>query len=156
MCVSLHLVGGDRTIFAPYLLVPFLLAMNVLLLELGLVARCAGEGVVQLALAMPLGLLALATTGQPWLDDLGFCRQFIATLGGSPLWVTLLAVTVYCAAAGCTVAWLVAVGLKSYEALHGSLDGLDQLVWGLGFFLVALLISLGKTGLPQRWLKRLG
>lgn len=326
VCVSLHLVGGNRTIFAPYFLVPFLLALNVLLLELGLVARRAGEELVQLVLAMPLGLLALATTGRPWLDDLGFCRQFMATLGGSPLWVTLIAVAVFYAiaairrtagafvwltlavaalavigrrtfgmdtltapwgvpllaagglqfvraawtlrasrfllaailidagllielqatpftaygsaaplhlllaavlliglvfkndfarllqyagalallvlsvlvlvrnpeslgdpppwaiysyplacvvlavplgwlahnrmfhwvAAGCAASWLTAVGVQLYQALHGRLIGLDQLVWGLAFFLVAMLISLWKAGLPQRWLKRFG
>jgi hypothetical protein len=324
LCVSLHLVGGDRTIFAPYFLVPFLLALDVLLLELGIVARRAGEVLVQFALALPLGLLALAATGRPWLNDLAFCRQLMTTLGGSPLWLTLAAVTVfyavaalrrtpaafgwmtfavaafsvigrqtcgidtfappwgvpllaagalqlakaswtprgprfllaallidaglaielhstpftayggaapihlllavvlliglafkddfgqllqnvgalglfalsvlvlvrnpqalgdpppwaiyayplvcvavaaplgrlarnrafYYAAEGCAGAWLLTVGVRSYQALRARLSGLDQIVWGLAFFLVAMLISLWKAGLPQRWLRR--
>lgn len=60
----------------------------------------------------------------------------------------------YYATGGCSAAWLVAMGVQAYQALRGRLAGLDQLAWGLAFFLVAMLISLWKAGLPQRWLKR--
>jgi hypothetical protein len=39
LCVSFHFVGKSNTIFGPYFLVPFLLAMEVLLVEAALVSR---------------------------------------------------------------------------------------------------------------------
>jgi hypothetical protein len=89
----MHLLGGtdrDHLIFGLYFLVPFGLAVAVLLLEAGLASR--RRGAVALALALPAGLAVLASVGhRP--DDIyqGFLHTFMARLGGSPLWVTLLA-----------------------------------------------------------------
>jgi hypothetical protein len=93
LCWSLHQldsVDRDRLIFGPYFLVPFGLAVAVLLLELGLVSR--RRGVLRAALAAPAGLVALALVGHH--DDpiyQGFLGSFAARLGGDPLAVTLLA-----------------------------------------------------------------
>ena len=93
LCWSMHLLSGndrDHLIFGPYFLVPFGLAVAMLLLEAGLVGR--RRGVALLALALPAALAVLASVGhQP--DDIyqGFLQTFTARLGGSPLWATLLA-----------------------------------------------------------------
>ena len=39
LCVSFHPSRGPATMFEPYFLVPFLLAVNILLLEIGVVSR---------------------------------------------------------------------------------------------------------------------
>jgi hypothetical protein len=94
LCVSLHFVNGLSTIFAPYFLVPFLLALDILLLESGLVLR--SRTVVQVAMAAPAALLGLAVTGPAAAaDDLGFLALFGKTLGGTPLFVTLLALLAF-------------------------------------------------------------
>jgi hypothetical protein len=79
----------ERLIFGPYFLVPLLLAVAVLVLELGLVAR-SGR-VLRVALALPTGLVALAMTGER-PDDLyeGFLTLLTGRLGGTPLYLTLL------------------------------------------------------------------
>src|SRR5204862_2919733 len=94
LCWSMHLLDGrdlDRLIFGPYFLVPFGLALAVLLLEAGLVS--GSRGVLGAALAAPLGLVALALAGHR-SDSVyrGFFEIFTARLGGDPLYVTLLAV----------------------------------------------------------------
>jgi hypothetical protein len=97
LCWSMHLLSGndrDHLIFGPYFLVPFGLAVAVLLLEAGLVGR--RRGVVLLALALPTVLAVLAAVGhRP--DDVyqGFLHSFEAHLGGTPLWVTLLAAAAF-------------------------------------------------------------
>jgi hypothetical protein len=83
-------IEPEPTIFGPYFLVPLLLAVAVLLLELGLVER--SRAALRLALALPLGLVVLAMLGDR-ADDLyqGFLSLFVARLGGTPLYLTLLA-----------------------------------------------------------------
>ena len=41
-----------------------------------------------------------------------------------------------------------------YQKLRELIEGLDQIVLGVLFLVVALLISLGKAGLFRRWLGR--
>jgi hypothetical protein len=94
LCVSLHFVGGTASIFGFYFWVPFLLAANVLLLEMGLTSHSAPT--TRWALVAPLGLAALAITGPPsQAADHGFLRLFVGTLGGSPLWLTVIVVTAF-------------------------------------------------------------
>jgi len=94
LCVSFHAVGGMATIFGLYFLVPLLLAANLLLLEIGIVARSIW--VLRTALVAPAGLLALAAAGPAaGGNDFGFRETFSAALGGSPLFMTLLAVNVF-------------------------------------------------------------
>jgi hypothetical protein len=97
--VSFLFVRGTTTIFAPYFFVPLLLALDVLLLEMGIVAW--RRGMIWAALAAPAGILLLAVTpGAATADDLGFLSRFSTTLGGSPLFLTLAAAAaIYLAAA---------------------------------------------------------
>lgn len=61
----------------------------------------------------------------------------------------------YYLAAACTAAgWLGIAGWRAYQAWRGMLRGLDLIALGILSFLVAMAISLMKTGLPQRWLAR--
>jgi hypothetical protein len=64
LCWSMDLLNGgdrDRVIFGPYFLVPFGLALAVLLLEMGLVSR--RRGVLAFALAAPAWLVGLSLVG---------------------------------------------------------------------------------------------
>ncbi|SIO66367.1 hypothetical protein SAMN05444166_8056 [Singulisphaera sp. GP187] len=95
LCVSFHFV--DRTIheatnsiFAPYFLIPFLFALNLLVLEAGIVAR--NRVVLRTALLVPLGLLGLAVLGhRPDPVYQRFLEIFMNGLGGSPLFLTTIA-----------------------------------------------------------------
>jgi hypothetical protein len=62
-----------------------------------------------------------------------------------PLYAAATAVTLGC--------WLVTSSVHAYHWLRPQIAGLDKLVWGLAFFLCAALISLIKSGRPQRWLE---
>lgn len=98
LCMSLDPVKGADDIFGPYFLVPFLLAVNLLVLEVGIVSHLTR--VVRWAMIAPIGLLALAVTGPPQeAADLGFLQRFHETLGASPLYLTLLAAIVFYAVA---------------------------------------------------------
>jgi hypothetical protein len=217
LCWSLHLLGGasmSQLIFGPYFLVPFGLALAVLLLELGLVAD---NRVTQwVALAVPAGLVALAAVGHR--DDAiyrEFLGLFAARLGGTPLFITLVVAAgfyLYAAARGVRFAldgltvvtaafavvgphtltfadltafrpgpivaaallqvglavwrrdlWRLAVGAapaagwlgfvvwRGYRGLREEVAGLDYLVAGLLLLPVAVLVSLGKAGVLDRW-----
>jgi hypothetical protein len=90
----------ERLIFGPYFLVPLGLAVAVVALELGLVAR--SRGVLRVALLLPAGLVLLAMTGER-PDDLyeGFLKLLGDRLGGTPLYLTLLAAAGFYAYAWC-------------------------------------------------------
>jgi len=60
----------------------------------------------------------------------------------------------YIAGGGTGAGWLGVAGWRAYQAARGTLRGLDLIALGILFFLVAMAISLAKTGLPQRWLAR--
>jgi hypothetical protein len=94
LCLSFHFVGAANNLFGFYFLVPFLLAVNWLLLELGISGQSRWTQAI--ALAMPLVLLMLAVS-PPYGDVLyvQFLTTFMATLGGSPLFFTLVAVIVF-------------------------------------------------------------
>jgi len=114
LCLSFQPMKGSATIFGPYFLVPFLLAVNVLLMEIGLVSRL--KGVMRAALIAPVGLLILAAGGPgPNETSAEFFQTFRQALGASPLFVTLLAVAVFY-----LVAWLRRIP-NAATALTGSL-----------------------------------
>lgn len=86
--------NADRLIFGPYFLVPFGLAIAVLLLEAGITSR--RRGVLWAGLGLPIGLLVLAGVGHrsdPVYQD--FLQMFMSRLGGSPLYLTLLALVAF-------------------------------------------------------------
>ncbi len=60
----------------------------------------------------------------------------------------------YASAAGILLGWPALVGWRGYRRLRRTMPGLAYVAWGLFFFLVAMLISLTKAGLLQRWLPR--
>jgi hypothetical protein len=87
---------------------------------------------VALAYAYPLAVAALA---------MGYGR-FVGNKG------------YYVAATVDVVVWSVVVGQRAYGQGRQILAGLDYLLLGAMSFLIAALISLLKTGLPQRWWTR--
>jgi hypothetical protein len=91
---SQHFVEGSHTIFGPYFLVPFLYALDVLLLELGIVSR--NRAVLRTAVVAPFGFVALASVG-PAPDAVyqGFLLIFMSRLGCSPLFLALVAATLF-------------------------------------------------------------
>ena len=93
LCWSMHLVSArdwGQLIFGPYFVIPFGLAVIVLMLEIGLVT--GRRSMLWIALAAPLGLVALALVGHR-SDALyqEFLNLFTAHLGGNPLYLTVLA-----------------------------------------------------------------
>lgn len=93
LCWSMHhLRSAEREpyLFGPYFLVPFLMAVAVLLLEIGLVER--KRGVIASALGMPAVLVVLSMVGHrpdPVFQE--FLGHFIRRLGGTPLYLTVMA-----------------------------------------------------------------
>ncbi len=91
LCISFHFVGKSDSLFGPYFLVPFLFAADLLLLEAGVVSR--NRTTQQVALVALPGLLILSVIGhRPDPIYLGFLTAFRNGLGGSPLFLTLIAV----------------------------------------------------------------
>jgi hypothetical protein len=144
LCISLHFVERtsqhfierSHSIFGLYFLVPFLFMLDMLVLELGLVAR--QRGVVRMALAAPIGFLVLALIG-PTDDSVyhDFLLLFMGRLGCSPLFLALIASTVFYAIAlvrrvpealgALTVSLLaLAVVAPSTLNLHGLVIGAPQ------------------------------
>jgi hypothetical protein len=94
LCMSFHNVHAYQSIFGPYFLIPFLLALDVLLLEAGLVTN--SRAVLRTALAVPLGLVMLAAVGHR-SDAVyqHFLKMVYVDLGGMPLFLALVAVAGY-------------------------------------------------------------
>lgn len=49
--------------------------------------------------------------------------------------------------------WVFKFGWMFYRSIRGTIKGFDYLVAGLAFFVVAVLISLGKSGMLSRWIE---
>lgn len=117
LCLSLHFVGHDWSIFGSYFIVPLLAAVNLLWLELGLTMR--KRTVVVAALAAPLVWICLAQTAPR--DDrvfLDFLRNFQETLHATPLFAALLiAVAFYSLAALRRVKGASEAGLATVAAM---------------------------------------
>ena len=114
LCWSMHHVpsaGGEPYIFGPYFLVPFGLAIAVVLLEIGLVER--RKGVAVGALLVPPILVCLTLVGHradptyQW-----FLERFISRLGGTPFYLTLV----------------ISAGFFAYAALRRVPTALDALM----------------------------
>jgi hypothetical protein len=90
LCISFHFVSKVFSIFGSYFLVPFLFSLAVLLLEGGITSR--SPATQRAALLAPGVLLLLAVAGRQ--DDFvyeRFLHLLMAGLGGSPLFLTLVA-----------------------------------------------------------------
>ncbi|NLE36649.1 MAG: hypothetical protein GX621_01335, partial [Pirellulaceae bacterium] len=94
LCCSFHFVGGGATIFRPYFLVPFLFAVNVLVLEAGLRSRLQNVTLAALLAPLAIVLLGLAHPARPTADH-GFFDLFHETLGATPAYFTLIAGAVF-------------------------------------------------------------
>jgi len=156
LCWSFHLLdgaGAEDLVFGPYFLAPFGLAVVVVLMELGLVARSRPTQVVALLAALALVPLSGVGVGDSAVAA-DFLGRYADRLGGTPLFVALLA-----AGGFAVVAWarkvpfaadaltLVLVGL----ALVGpdTLRLTDARAPHLGFFAAAWAVQLG-VGLWRR------
>ncbi len=94
LCMSMHQAGGFTTIFAPYFIVPFLLAANVLLLEGGLAARSVAA--TRVAMLAPAGLILLAMVPPSGKVSVRFLHEILfGTIGAGPLFLTTLAVAAF-------------------------------------------------------------
>jgi hypothetical protein len=97
LCWSMHLLGNgerDTLVFGPHFLAPFGLVVAILLLEMGLVSR--RNGVVAIALALPLALVVLGLIGHRHDLIYGrFLERFVTRLGGLPAFVTLVAASAF-------------------------------------------------------------
>jgi hypothetical protein len=86
----IEVAATEPYIFGPYFLAPFGLCGAVLLLEIGLVERRGGA--VATALAVPAVVSVLAMVGhRPEVFYQTFLAEFTARLGGTPLYLALLA-----------------------------------------------------------------
>jgi hypothetical protein len=153
LCISLHNVEGYRSIFGPYFLVPFGFAVATLILEHGLVS--GRQGVLRFALAIPLGLVALAMLGHR--TDLvyeHFLTVFREGLGVSPVGATLILSTLfYGYAAWRTVPLASAFAMASLAGLSvvgPSTLSLDSLVRPNGWPLLPVALYQGWLALKRQ------
>jgi hypothetical protein len=94
ICMSMHMAGGFTTIFAPYFLVPFLFAVNILLLETGLVS--GSVAVKRAAMLAPASLIVLAMVPPGGNLSLRFLHEvFLPTIHSGPLFLTMIAVAAF-------------------------------------------------------------
>jgi hypothetical protein len=135
-CISLHPVERSGTIFGLYFLVPFLFAVSLLLLEIGLSAN--RKGTIATALFAPALLVVLSGAGHTnEMVYRDFLDTLTRTLGGSPLYLTLIAAALF-------------YGYARLRRVPAALNG-------LGFALAALAvvgpgtIDLGGLVAPRPW-----
>jgi hypothetical protein len=139
LCWSMHHIEraeAEPYIFGPYFLVPFLLGVAALLLEIGLAGR--RKGVLRAALAVPPILLVLAMVGhRPEVVYQGFLAQFVARLGGTPLYLTLLATA----------------GFYAYAALRRVGPAVEALTAAMAALAVVgpSTLDLGELTAPRAW-----
>jgi hypothetical protein len=137
LCWSMHHVpsaGSEPYIFGPYFLVPFGIAIAVVLLEIGLIERRRGATVG--ALLVPPILVFLTLVGHRadptyhWFLD-----RFVSRLGGTPFYLTLL----------------ISAGFFAYAALRRvpmALDALMAAMVALAFVAPATL-DMGELVAPR-------
>ena len=123
LCYSMHLIDVrdlyDMT-FGPYFLVPFGLAVAVLLLEMGVMS--GRPGVLWTALAIPVGLLVMTKLGHhsdPIYQE--FLMIFTRQFGASPEYWTLVG----------------AAGFYSYAALRRASPAVEALTMALVILAIA-------------------
>jgi hypothetical protein len=96
LSAAFEITVGSEAGFRPYLLVPLLLAANVLLLEAGLATGSAR--LRRVALLLPIGLVLLALPGADLSPTAGRLLGLLSTNIGSPLQMTLWALAAFYAA----------------------------------------------------------
>lgn len=123
LCVSMHVLDGpesrDGRMFGPFFLVPFGLALAVLLLQIARTSR--SPRLLGVAMAAPVVLVALAMLGHRETGIYGeFLDIFRARLGAGPLYLTL------CAGAGFYL-------FATLRGVRSGLDGLTAALAALAF-----------------------
>ncbi len=106
-CLSVNYSGGtegyegvDGTVFGPYFLVPFGLAVAAVLLEIGMSSR--SRATVRAALIIPMILVGFTAIGhRPDPVYQRFLRQFVDASGATPMFAALVVAIVFYA----TAAW---------------------------------------------------
>jgi hypothetical protein len=97
LCYSMHPIAGvnvNSVIFGPYFLVPFGLALAVLILEIALTSeRTLVHWIAMLLPAFLVGLAMIGHRGDPIYR--GFLDTFTQRLGGDPVFCTLIAVAAF-------------------------------------------------------------
>lgn len=94
LCISMHFVVGKDSIFGPYFWIPFLLVLNLLLLEV--IQSCRRSALLPCLTVIPTALLAITITGPSKLPvHLGFAETFTNTIGATPLFCTAVAIAVF-------------------------------------------------------------
>ncbi|MBN1590492.1 MAG: hypothetical protein JW888_13335 [Pirellulales bacterium] len=95
--------------------------------------------------------------GNPPATLLVWYPIFVAAVATVYAWLAAnLTFTYLWAVAGNLLMWIAKFGWVAYQPLRIAVKGLDLIVLGGVFFVVALAISLGKAGLYRRWLGRKG
>jgi hypothetical protein len=139
LCETMHHLGfpsARKSIFGPFFLAPFLLALCALLLEIGLVSRI--RNTIRVALVAPFGLIALSGVGhQSDVVYQRFLDFFHGALGGTPLFVTVAAVIAFHSVA----AWRRVPGARS-----ALLVSLAIFCW-----IAPDTLSLGQISGPRPW-----
>jgi len=154
------LVAGWMLAFGDATPRAWIIALHLILLAILMVAalfddafartlRLAGAGVALLACLAGLFLPADDFLGFPGWAVEAYPPTMAITLGAYAL---LLNCRPALAMGGLALGgWLAAVGLRGYTSVRQFVTGLDYLVIGLTLFVLALLISLAKSGILARW-----
>jgi hypothetical protein len=117
--------------------------------DAGQLLRAAGSVLVFLAcIAVSLGGLTIAAAQLPWWVVFypPVLAGLLAGYGG-----LLRCRFAYVLAALAGAIWLATTGWRGYAALRQIVSGLDPMALGLAAFILAVLISLGKSGMLSRW-----
>jgi hypothetical protein len=119
--------------------------------EVGWLLRVAGAGFAFLAcLVVSLGGLAIDIWQLPaWVTAYPLVMAGLLAFYG---WLLYHDRSSYTFAAGIVALWLFTAGWRSYLMLRQLVAGLDPMALSLAVFVVAVLISLGKSGTLVRWL----
>lgn len=136
LCYSFHFVSDTSSIFGCYFLAPFAAAISLLILEAALVS---GKRTVAIAaLAAPAVWIVLAAYGHRTDATYSqFLAEFSQQIGGSPLWLTLLAATGY-------------FGLAALRGVRGAAD-LMAGTCALLAFVDPQSVDFSHWGTPQAW-----
>jgi hypothetical protein len=150
LCISLHGVTGQDTIFGLYFLAPFLWAVAYLLLEAWAVS--GQKWAKRLSLSLPLVMVAIALSPSPSrVDDWGFLAMFHGRLAASPLFLALSAAIAFYVIAwlrGATEAFLLGLLAVAALAVCGPDTFNPSTTWGphgLPFLLTGILLIVAGT-----------
>jgi hypothetical protein len=128
LCCSFHFVRGSDTIFRPYFLAPFLLAVNFIVLEIALRSRV--KPVLSAVLLGPVVIALLCITSPARIaNDHGFQRLFVDTLGTAPLYFALIGAALF--------------------YTYAMLRRVEHALWGLTVVLAMLSITGTRGVWPQ-------